>query len=86
MSKEMGVGNVCDGQGQSKNGRDLALNIKVPNKSFLLSISRAYVVCVSECAYVCTVHVQMHVSKLCVYACFSTFQFSCILKYHFSNC
>lgn len=24
VSKEMGVGNVCDGQGQSKNGRDLA--------------------------------------------------------------
>lgn len=24
VSKEMGVGNVCDGQGQSKNERDLA--------------------------------------------------------------
>lgn len=47
---------------------------------FLIIISRAHLVCVNECACVCIVHGQLYMSGWCMYAGFSIFQFSCMLK------
>lgn len=53
---------------------------------FLIIISRAHLVCVNECACVCIVLGQLYMSGWCMYAGFSIFQFSCMLKKCFSNC